>query len=273
MPGFSGYDDFIYEATTAGKVLDWDFYKVAPANAEAAGVWQTLWKAVGSPGAGADPATTPGTARTDAVGSINFANQTPDFKYLVQLDIMANQNCTVMLYDRLVDVAGVTLNSTGNKTIASTTLPRYAGNTFSNPVQAWLEVTTATTVTAPILSMNSYTAGDGSSGNAGGSVTFPAVATDLHSAIRLPETAGKQGVQACSTINVATAASAGAATFVLLRRLVTVPLIANQANKINMFLDFPPPQRVFDGASLGLYLLASGANTTTVWGSVSLVYG
>lgn len=273
MPGFSGYDDFLYEATTAGKVLDWDIYKIAPAAAEAAGVWQTLWKATGSPGAGADPAGTPGTARTDASGSIFFANQSPDFKYLVQLDLMANQNCTLMLHDRLVDVSAISLATTGNKTVSSATLPRYAGNVFSNPVQAWLEVTTATTVTAPVVAMNSYTNGAGTAGTAGTNVTFPAVATDLHSAIRLPEAAGSQGVQACSTINVVTAATAGAATFVLLRRLAFIPVLANQSNKINMFLDFPPPARVFDGASLGLYLLASGAVTTTVWGSVTLVYG
>lgn len=273
MPGFTGFDDIIAESTQFGKVLEFSFYKVAPANAEAAGVHQTLWKATGRPGAGADPATTPGTAYDDAVGSMFFNDVSPDFKYAMLFEARATQNCTLLMYDRLVGVSGVALSSTGNKTISSVALPRYAGNGPSAEVEAWLEVTTATTVTAPILSMNSYTSGDGSSGLAGGSVTFPAVATDIHTAIQLPETAGEKGVQACSTINVATAASAGVATFVLKKKLCSIGLLANVNNKVSFLYDFPPMDRVFDGASLDLMLLASTTTAVTVWGRVMLVYG
>jgi hypothetical protein len=178
-----------------------------------------------------------------------------------------------MLCDRLVDVSAVTLASTGNKTVNSTTLPRYSG-TAATGVQAWLEVTTATTVTAPIVNLSQYTAADGTTANVGASVTFPAVATDLHSAIRLPEAAGKQGVRSVEVgLNVGTAATAGAATLVLLKELATIPVIANQNNKISLMFDFPPMQRVFDGASLFLMFQPQGVVTATLHGKVVLAYG
>jgi len=273
MPGFTGYDDVIAETTQFGKVYEYQFMKIAPAAAEAAGQHQTLWKATGRPGAGADPATTPGTAYDDAVGSMFFTDQSSDFKFAILFEARATQNCTLLLYDRLVGVSGIALSSTGNKTVSSVALPRYAGNGPSADVEAWLEVTTATTTTAPILSMNSYTSGDGSSGLAGGSLTFPAAATDAHTALQLPEVAGEKGVQAISTINVATAASAGVATVVLQKKLCSLGLIANIENKVSLMYDFPPMQRVFDGASLGLMILASVTTAVTVWGRITVVYG
>jgi hypothetical protein len=274
VPGFNGYDDFINEALTFGKVLDWDFYKIAAqATQSVAGTWSTLWKATGSPGAGTDPATTPGTAYTNDAGAINWANQTPDQKYLMVLDLMATADCNIMVYDRLVGVSGISFATTGSKTISSTALPRYAGNGPSSVVQAWVEVTTATTTTAPVCHLLSYTDGAGTAGKVGTNVSFPAAATVIGTAIRLPEVAGSQGVQAISTINCDTAGATGIVTVVLLRRLAFIPLKANQGNKINLWLDFPPPIRVFDGASLGMMMQTGAAVTPTISGSLTLAYG
>src|SRR5947207_11918452 len=146
MPGFVSYDDLISEMTVNGKQLDWDFYKLAPANAQAAGVWQRLWTAVGTPGPGADPASTPGSTYTNVAGSINWADTTTDLKFGVTFGAAANQNCTLMLYDRLAGVSGLSTASTGAKTVNSSALPRYSGAAAA-AVQAWLEVTTATTTT------------------------------------------------------------------------------------------------------------------------------
>lgn len=272
MAGFASWDDLISEATTGGKSLDWGFYKIAASASQSVAGWSSLWTATGSPGAGSAPAGTPGAAYDSATGGITFANMTPDFKFCLSLDAIANQNCTLMLYDRLVGVGGLVTTSTGNKTVSSAALTRYT-STAATVVQAWLEVSTATTATAPAITMNSYTSGDGSSGQTGTAVTFPAAATVLGSFIRLPEAAGKQGVQAVSTINVGTASTLGAVSLVLLRPLAYLPLLASQGNKVNLALDFPSFLRIYDGATLGLAIFTSANVTTTVWGNINLAYG
>lgn len=273
MAGFTSYDDLINEMTVNGKELSWPFNKVAPAAAEGAGFWQTLWTANGTPSAGAAPAATPGVAYTDVAGSMNWANVSPDQKHIVTLGAVANQNCTLMLYDRLVGVGSVSLVGTGSKTVNSAALPRYSG-TAAAGVQAWLEVTTATTTTQPVVAMNSYTNEAGTTGRAGPNLTLPAAATDLHTMVGpLPLQSGDKGVRAISTINVVTAPAAGVVNVVLLRPLTFLPLIANQWNERDLVLQMTSLPRVFDGASLGLAILASGAVTTTVWGCVKLAYG
>lgn len=272
MAGFTSWDDMINEATASGKTLDWGIFKIAPSASQSVSTWQSLWTATGSPGAGSAPAGTPGAAYDNATGSINWAAVSPDYKFMVSVDLMANQNCTVMIYDRLVGVGGLSTTTTGNKTVSSAALTRYT-STAATPVQAWLEVTTATTATAPVITMNSYTSADGATGQTGTAVTFPAAATVLTSMIRLPEAAGKVGVQTCSTINVGTASTLGAVSFVLLRPLAYLPILASQGNKVNLVLDFPSFLRIFDTASLALAILTSTNVTTTVWGNINLVYG
>jgi hypothetical protein len=271
VAGFSSYDDIINEVTVNGKGLDWNFFKIGP-TMEGAGVWGSHWYASGSPGAGSNPAATPGTAYDDDVGSIYFADTTTDQKHILTFGAAASQNCTLMLYDRLVGVSGLSVASTGNKTVSSTGLPRYTSSAAS-VVEAWLEVTTATTTTAAIVSMNSYTNEGGTTGRAGGTVTFPATATDVRTMIKMPLQAGDKGVQDCSTINVATAASAGVVNFLLIRPLVFLPLIANIWNERDCVLQFTSLPRVFDGASLAIAQLATATTATNVWGRINLAYG
>lgn len=271
MPGFSSYDDLINELTTNGKRFDWDFLKTGPV-AEAAGQWVSHWYAAGSPGAGADPATTPGTAYDDAAGAMFFNDVDPDQKHMLTFGAVATVDCTLMVYDRLVGVSGISLASTGNKTVSSTTLPRYSG-TAAAEVEAWVEVTTATTTTAPVISMNSYTNEAGTTGRAGGTLTFPAAATDQRWMAKLPIQAGDKGVRAISTINVATAASAGVANIILIKPLAYLPLRATMWNERDLVLQLARLPRVFDGACLALAQLASATTATTIMGKVGLGYG
>jgi hypothetical protein len=278
MPGFTSFDDMIAEATVNGKVDRFSFYKIAPANAQAAGVWQSLWKATGTPGAGSDPAGTPGTVHdsdqtTQVAGAMWFPDRSTDLKIATILSCVANQNCSLMVYDRLAGVSGISLATTGNKTVNSGALTRYSG-TAAVENEVWLEVTTATTVTAPVVSLNSYTSADGTTAQSGGTVTFPAVATVLHSMIQMPLSATKRGVRSVEVgLNVGTAATAGAVNLVILRELATIPLVANQQNMINLITDFPEMEQVLDNATLGLAILASGVVTTTVWGKLECIYG
>lgn len=278
MPGFSSRDDIILEATTNGKQDIFNFYKVAPAAAEAAGVWQSLWKGVGNPGAGADPAATPGTvydsdATSSVAGSMWFPDRSTDQRYLLSFGAVATQNCTLMLYDRLAGVSGISLAATGAKTVNSGALTRYSG-TAATLNEVWLEVTTATTTTAPIVNLNSYTSADGTTAQTGGNVTFPAVATDLHTLVQVPLSATKQGVRSVEAgLNVGTAAAAGAANLLIIRPLARIPLLANVWNEVSFLDDTMGLPRIFDNSTLGLALLASTTTATTVWGTINCAYG
>jgi hypothetical protein len=278
MPGFTGRDDLINEITTNGKQDRWDFYKIAPQNAEAAGVWATLWKGVGNPGAGADPATTPGTVHiTDAgnatAGAIWFPDRSTDLRYLLSLGAVATQNCTLMLYDRLAGVSGISCASTGSKTINSGALDRYSGTAAAGN-EAWLEVTTASTTTAAIVNLNSYTSADGTTGQVGGSVTWPAVATDVGTLIQLPLAASKQGIRSIEAgLNVGTANTASVVNVIIIKPLAKIPLLANVWNEISFLDDTMGLPRIFDNATLGLAILATATTAVSVWGTVNCAYG
>lgn len=268
MAGFGSYSEVI-SALNSGSRLCYQFYKVGPTN-EGAGVWMSLWYAGSAPAAGADPAATPGTAYTNAAGSIQFPNTSTATNWLLDLNVTSTQDGTLMLYDRLVGVSGLSLATTGNKTVSSTGLPRYT-STASSVVEAWLEVTTAATTTTPVVSMNSYTNEGGTTGRAGGSVTFPATAA-LRTLVKLPLQDGDKGVQACSTINVSTAAAAGAVNFLLLRPIMYVPLLANIDSRMSCLFDATRIFRVFDGASLAFAWLATGTTAATITGDLRIAY-
>lgn len=277
MPGFASRDDIISEVTTAGKVDLFNFYKVGSAP-EAAGVWHSLWKGTGAPGAGGNPATTPGTVHTSAVaadtaGAMFFPNRSTDLRYLLSFGAVATQNITLMLYDRLAGVSGVSLNATGAKTINSGALTRYSGTAASNN-EVWLEVTTAGTTTAPIVNLNSYTSSDGTTALTGGSLTLPSTTMNVDSAVQLPLAASEQGVRSVEAgLNVATAGTAIVANLLIIRPLARIPLLANVWNEVSFLDDVMGLPQIFDGATLGLMMLASGTTATTVWGTVSCAYG
>jgi hypothetical protein len=278
MPGFTSRDDLINEITVNGKKDEFNFMKIAPANAQGAGSFQSLWKGVGQPGAGADPATTPGTvyisdATTPVAGSMWYPDRSTDLRYLLSFGAMANQSCSLVLYDRLAGVSGISLATTGAKTVNSGALNRYSGTAAVNN-EVWLEVTTATTTTAPVVNLSSYTAADGTTAQVGGSVTFPAAATVVGTMIQMPLTAAKTGVRSVEAgLTVGTAAAAGVVNVVILKRLATIPLLANQWNEVSFLDDTMGLPQVFDNATLGLMLLASGAVTTTLAGTVNCAYG
>jgi hypothetical protein len=268
MPGFTSYDDIITETTTNGKIQQSPFFKVSSAP-EVAGQLHSVWKAGGIPGAGADPATTPGTAYSSTAGGITLANQASDYKYLLRLEATANQNCTLIVYDRLVGVSGLALTATGDKTVNSTALGRY---TDGVGVEAWIELTTASTASVGVVSMNSYTdSGDGAS--VGGSVTFNAAAQNIDSMFVLPLAAGDVGVKSCTTINCATAATTAVVNFLLVKRLFQIPLLANVGTVIDYTRGYPGMPRLFDGATLALAIVAGGTSATTIQGVLTFGWG
>jgi hypothetical protein len=278
MPGFTSRDDLINEITVNGKQAPLNFYKISPQNT-VVGIWQTLWKGVGVPGAGADPATTPGTvyisdASTPVAGSGWFPDVSADQRSLLSFGAVANGPGVLMLYDRLAGVSGISTVGTGSKTVNSGALDRYSG-TAATLNEAWLEVTTATNTTAPIVNLNSYTTADGTTAQTGGSVTFPAVATAVGSLIQLPLNASKQGVRSVEAgLNVGTAsASTGTCNLIIIRPLARIPLVASQWNEMALLDDTFQLPRIFDNACLGLAFLPQTAAAFVVQGLINTAYG
>ena len=262
--------DQIRQAITAGRVQRWHFMKDGEATnetPEAAGSWVSYYLAVGTPGAGAAPAAYANL--TDFAGSMNNTNVSPGNRYLSDAVVCSSQTGTLMVYDRLGHIGAISLASTGNKTVSSSALPRSMGTNDLCNVEAWVEVDVATATTAVVLSMNSYTNQAGTAARAGGSITFPATATNVGYMAKLPLQAGDKGVQAVSTINVATAASAGECNVVLLRPLAYIPIaVANVATPIEL-TQLP---RVYDGSSLFLAFLATGTSVADLWGEFTMPY-
>lgn len=253
----AGFLDFlaIRAAYDAGQTYHFEFLKDS-AGAQAnstAGYWHSQWTVAGMPAAGANPASTPGVAYTNVAGSINFPDQGSSTKYLTwvsaitKLGILADS--PMMVYDRLVGVGGMTLDSTGSKTVNSAALTRYTDGVGVIPC---LEVTVAGTG-AMTLSMDSYTDHLGNTGHAGPSVST-ATATTAGQLIPLPVASGDLGVRAIATINIsATTLTAGsAANLVLLKPVFCLAGARNKWNAASPVTDYAAFPRVYDGASLGI---------------------
>jgi len=270
MAGFTGYDDLINQITTNGQYDDGQGFKVGSAM-QGAGSWHRLWIAAGLPAAGAEPATTPGTSYSGSTTAITFANVSTKQRYLLSFGACATQNTMLMVYDRLVGVSGISTASTGNKTVNSTTLPRYTSGTN---VQCWLEVTTASTTTIATVNLSSYTGDVNGASQVGGNISFPAAATVKDCAIGpLPIAAGDKGVKSVQVgLNVGTANTAGVVNVVLIRPLAYLPLIANQWNERDLVLQIAALPQIFDGASLSFYALATATTATNFWMNLRTAY-
>ena len=257
--------DQIYAAIAAGRSQRWSFQKTGPA-AQAAGSWASLFAAAGSPGAGTDPA---GWANcTNLAGSTFFTDVSPSKRYLAKASVMSTVAGTLFVYDRLGH-ANVSLVGTGNKSVTSLALPRSMDTEDTYQVEAWGEVVTATTTSAAVLSMNSYTDPVNGSGRAGATITFPAAATVTRYMAKLPLQAGDRGVSAISTINVATAPAAGTMNVIALRPLCYLPVQANVATVFDLVPELP---RVYDGSSICMAFLDTATTAPTIWGDLVCVY-
>lgn len=270
--GYSSVDNILENITTNGKILEWHWFKSHTTTLESAGVWHRTWTDIGSPGAGIEPATTPGTAFDNEAGSIYWADKSPDEKYLLTHGAIATQDCVVMYYDRLVGVSGVSIATTGAKTINSVALPRYAGADATD-VEVWLEVTTAVTAGTPQISMSSYTNQVGTSGRTGATLTLSATPA-IHSMWKMPLQSGStdSGVRSVENLNVSVLGTAGIVNVVLIKPLAYIVVMANEMNErddVNQLKCLP---RIFDGASIGMAFLATTTTAPNFYGALRVGY-
>lgn len=238
----------------------------------------SAWRLGARPSAGADPATTPGTAYSNTAGGIVFPDISPLRKFLLSFNARKSQASQggVFLYDRLVGVSGIAMSSTGDKTINSAALTRY---TDGAGVEVYLEVTTAGNTTAPIVSLKSYTNQAGTSGKIGGTFTFTSATLGANSLVGpLPLASGDTGVRSVETLNVATAGGgSGVVNLILVKHIAGVGVgdasNPNQTSERQSPYPFTPLIRIFDGATLQILMRHNASAASDLEGEVVVVYG
>lgn len=186
---------------TPEQLYFWKDSRVAGAAAVApvAGRMSSLWLYSGTPGAGVAPGAVAAPTRATA-GALAQANPGGGRqKWLLSLMAALSQPGTLILYDRLLHISGLSGTNTGAQTVAGS-LTRYtsgAGN------QIWIEVYTqigasSTTITA------SYTDQDGNTGQTTESTAIGN--TGLREAQRiipLNLAGGDNGVRAVASVTLA----------------------------------------------------------------------
>lgn len=274
----------IQAAIAAGQYDDAAFLK-AGGNGSTAGFWRSTWALAGTPAAGSTDAGgtqyvngSGGSGASANVGGLSFATPavTPKGRILTAFMATSNQMGSVVIADRLCAIAGISVASTGSKTL--TTLPALPRWTNGIGVEVWLEVTTATTTTAFAAFMDSYTGsnnGSGTSAGSGNAITASAAALSVGNMVGplLPLTPDV-GVTGVASINIVTAAAAGVVNVVLLRRLATlVPIVtSNEANGVNLLSQIPTLPIIVDGTTLMVMFQAGNTTGAQVSGQVSSVY-
>lgn len=275
--GFASQDAFI-KALTSGRKQEWRFAKTGSAGnetPEAAGSWVSYYLATGSPGAGTAPSTS-WASFDNGSGSVYFTDVSPQKRYLYGVEVCATQSGTLMIYDRLGHKLfdSNALASTGNKTVSATLPSRYSSADAEDlhNIEAWIEGTEATSATAPIVDLNSYTNSAGTSARDGAALTFPAAATNIGWMAPFPLQAGDKGVQAINTFNVNTASTTvGECNIVLVRPIAFVPVVANLVTLVSV-KDGLIPRRIYDDSSLCFAWLATSTSVVDFWGSIVTAY-
>lgn len=272
MAGFASYQSLV--SNVVGGLTDTFAITKTLQAPQGAGAWYSSWLQAGCPAAGSNPASTPGTSYVSATGAITFPDVTPQRRFLTQLALnVVGQPMTLMVYDRLVGIGSIAINASGNKTVNSVALPRYADGTG---VQVWLEAPSALSVNVGTLfNLSSYTNQDGVVGRSGATIAPPFATLPAGSMIGpLPLQAGDLGVRSVEVgLNIGgVIPAAGTINVVLIKPLAFLVGISspNERDQILMTTHFP---RIFDGASLGLAFHSFSTAAATYMGTLSTVWG
>lgn len=272
MAGFATFSS-VEDAIKAGNYQTVSWYQTGTSGT-GAGPFVSYWLTSTRPAAGTAPAGTPGVAYSNE--GINFGNTGSIRKFLYQITAESAQTneSHLMLVDRLVGVGGIAVSTTGDKTVNSTALTRY---TTGESVQVFLEVSTAGTTTAPIVSLSSYTNSDGTPGRAGATLTFPTTTYAAGGLIGpMPLQTGDYGIKSVETLNVATAGGgSGVISVILVKPLSEVVVDGGRSGNGEKEWLLPNTHfiRIFDGASLMWIMQNSQNNATAYHGSITVIEG
>lgn len=280
MTGFSSQDDIINSLTVDGRGYRADWQKSTFATtAHTAGLWYSLFRGGGNPGA--DTILGTGTnlafqaltnAMTGATG-IPHGGNVGGYKVLLsaaaQTAAATTAPCVLMLVDLLGFYPITTVTTTGAQTLDNTvTLPRY---TDGAGVQAFMVPTTVMGAGTPNLSLG-YTNSLGASGKATPATlpignTAAAVTSIVYSGTGngkygpfMPLAAGDAGIRSVQSVNLSASYLSGVLNLVLCKPLLTLPIttlgVTAERDLVNQFASMP---KVYDGACLAWLMLAGAA--------------
>lgn len=251
------------------------FYKDARVGAAAAaapvsGRWTSLWEYNGSPSHGAVPGTTAEIPTNATDGGLKQADPGGGRrKWCLGAMGTGLTGGTLILYDRLLQISGLSGTSTSAQTVGGT-LTRYtsgAGN------QIWVEVYTQIGASSTTISA-SYTDQDGNSGQTSRSVAIGN--TGLREAQRIiPITlaSGDTGVQACASVTLAaTTGTAGNFGVIIAHPLLTIPFANPGVGSVrDLISGLPGLQEIFTDACLALAWIPNTTTVPQIFGSAHFI--
>lgn len=266
--------DAILASLSALKGQDRQFSKTL--TTIAAGTCVSPWALGDYPAAGSyGTARVMRTCSSSTTGALSFSNASgTDEIYLTGWGAQSTAAATgtLILYDRIADVAGIDFTTTSTQTITSSTYTRSATGAG---VQMFLEVST-TIVGTPVFTL-SYTDQDGNAGATTGTVTCAA-----NSATRLayagspwiPLAAADSGVRALASLTCSVAGSAGVGTIVLARPIAQIPLIsANGYIETSLATQYPKLPQLEDSHCLAFLIFGGTSSAGSVSGNINAVAG
>lgn len=277
-------DDLVNQITTNGKFVRADWNKNTFATtAQTAGMWYSLFRGAGNPGADAVLGTgtnlafqslSDATANATGIPHGGAVGAGSGYKHILNASAFtaAATSCPTILM--LVDLLGfypittctVTTAQTLNNTV---TLPRY---TSGAGVQAFVTPSTVMGAGTPNISI-SYTNSDGTSGKATPAtlpigMTAAPVTSIVYSGTGtgkvgpfMPLAAGDAGIRSVQSFTLSATYTSGALNLVLCKPLLTLPIttlgVAAERDLVNQLPSLP---KVYDGACLS-WLMYAGAAT------------
>jgi hypothetical protein len=282
--GFASLSDLIAEAT-AGKRREILFQKAGATGV--VGVTNSLWRLGNQPAAGAAGSAAPGGraptgATTGAVYGLD--NVSADTRHFVAANVVASLANTLLLYDRIFDVAK-TMNSTATESVtgvptryqsSTTTAADYAGGNF-----CFVEVGgTALAATAHNWTVCLYRNQAGTDAQ-----TFPSLTGNASAIVDrldhpvsswfMPLASGDTGVMDLGQMQCSAAVATGLINFVVGHPIAWIPCpiaqLMSTVDGINTAFNLV---RIFDDAALAWLEVSKPATTATNYsGSVTLVHG
>jgi hypothetical protein len=251
-------------------------FNKATQTAEGAGTWHSLWKALGYPGAGANPplfSAGSGYVPTKATtGAFPFTNAgTNGDLALLKLAASGVTAGTLIAYDRLWACSGFgTVITTAQNTVTPGALPTGRDPNTGLDVEPWLEV-----YTAPGAGTATWTlTGVDGNGNAARTwaYTHPANAESIGQMVPMMPGGGSPasvtGMEQLTSFTAsATSGTAGDVGVTLLRRLASVPFTtANIGSTLDALLTGLPT--VYNDAAVALMVQCSTTNTGFMLGEI-----
>lgn len=259
--------DGLVAALAQGEIRN---FMKTPTTTEGAGFFHSLWRAPGSPGAGAAEGTVNGSIPTDATaGSFPFVNAAGAANnYIGYIAAASTVAGTLILYDRLWHNSGLVGNVATLQSFTQPSLTRY---TSGEGVELWGEVYTAMGATASTFTCI-YT---DQSGNTGNSATYAMPANALAADQMFPFVlaSGDYGVRDVDSVQLSiSTGTAGNFGLVLLKRLLTIPL--QTQNVAAVYDAFSSGLReVSDDACLAFMIQCSATNQGVIGGELTLAKG